>query len=86
MSASAWTLSREASVSILTCSPGGELYSPESDSVLIETIIDNVNDNIEVIVIPHNLDTREFGVKAAHYIIDEMKLRGKLPEDFSYTD
>ena len=65
---------------------GEELYSPESDSVLIHTIIDKVNDNIEVIVIPHNLDTREFGVKAAHYIIDEMKLRGKLPGDFSYAD
>lgn len=63
---------------------GQELYSPESDSVLIQTIIDNVNDNVEVIVIPHNLDTKEFGVKAAHYIIEEMKQRGKLPQDFSY--
>ena len=54
--------------------------------MLIQTIIDKVNDNIEVIVIPHNLDTREFGVKAAHYIIDEMKLRGKLPGDFSYAE
>lgn len=63
---------------------GQELYSPESDNVLIKTIIDNVNDNIEVIVIPHNLDTKEFGIKAAHYIIDEMKIRGKLPQDFLY--
>ena len=63
---------------------GQELYSPESDSVLIQTIINNVNDNVEVIVIPHNLDTKEFGIKAAHYIIDEMKQRGKLPQDFSY--
>lgn len=63
---------------------GEELYSPETDNVLIKTIVDNVNDNIEVILIPHNLDTKEFGVKAAHYIIQEMKERGKLPMDFEY--
>ncbi len=63
---------------------GEELYSPETDSALIQTIIDNVNDNVEVIVIPHNLDTKEFGVKAAHYMIDEMKDRGTLPADFTY--
>ena len=51
---------------------------------LIQTIINNVNDNVEVIVIPHNLDTKEFGIKAAHYMIDEMKQRGKLSQDFSY--
>ena len=54
---------------------GQELYEPKSDSVLIQTIIENVNDNVEVIVIPHNLNTPEFGVKAAHYIVDEMKNR-----------
>ena len=37
---------------------------------------------VEVIVIPHNLDTPEFGVKAAHYIVDEMKKQGKLPQNF----
>lgn len=63
---------------------GQELYSPETDSVLINTIINNVNENVEVILIPHNLDTEEFGVKAAHYIIEEMKQQGKLPVDFSY--
>ena len=61
---------------------GQELYEPKSDSVLIQTIIENVNDNVGVIVIPHNLDTPEFGVKAAHYIVDEMKKQGKLPQDF----
>lgn len=63
---------------------GQELYSPETDSVLINTIINRVNENVEVIVIPHNLDTEEFGVKAAHYILAEMKQQGKLPEDFKY--
>lgn len=63
---------------------GQELYSPETDSVLINTIINNVNDNVEVIVIPYNLDTKEFGVKAAHYILDEMRQQGKLPKDFEY--
>lgn len=62
---------------------GQELYSPESDSVLIQTIISNLNDNIEAIVIPNNLDTAEFGIKAAHYMIEEMKIQGKLPLDFS---
>lgn len=61
---------------------GQELYEPESDSILIQTIINNVNDNVEVIVIPHNLDTPEFGIKAAHYIVEEMKNQGKLPKDF----
>ena len=28
------------------------------------------------------MDTPEFGVKAAHYIVDEMKKQGKLPQDF----
>ena len=31
---------------------GQELYEPKSDSVLIQTIIENVNDNVEVIVNP----------------------------------
>ena len=65
---------------------GEELYSPETDAALIRAIVDNVNDNIEVIDIPYNLDTREFGVKAAHCIIDEMKASGKLPQDFSYEE
>ena len=56
---------------------GQELYEPESDSILIQTIINNVNDNVEVIVIPHNLDTPEFGIKAAHYIVEEMKNQGE---------
>lgn len=63
---------------------GQELYSPETDNVLINTIVNNVNDNVEVILIPHNLDTKEFGIKAAHYIIEEMKQRGTLPMDFTY--
>ena len=63
---------------------GEELYSPDTDNVLIKTIIENVNDNIEVIVIPHNLDTTEFGDKAAQYIIEEMIQQKKLPEDFAY--
>lgn len=62
---------------------GEELYSPETDSVLIRTIVDNVNDNVEVILIPYNLDTKEFGSKAAYYLIEEMKQRGRLPADFS---
>ena len=61
---------------------GQELYEPKSDEVLIQTIIEHVNDNVEVIVIPHNLDTPEFGVKAAHYIVEEMKKEKKLPKDF----
>ena len=63
---------------------GQELYSPESDSILIQTIINNVNDNVEIVVIPHNLDTPEFGIKAAHYMIEEMKARGTLLKDFAY--
>ena len=63
---------------------GEELYSPEIDNILIRSITNNVNDNVETILIPHNLDTKEFGVKAAHYIIKEMIEEGKLPRDFKY--
>lgn len=63
---------------------GEELYAPETDNVLINTIVNHVNDNVEVILIPYNLDTKEFGVKAAYYIIEEMKQRGRLPMDFMY--
>lgn len=61
---------------------GEELCAPETDNVLIQTLINNVNDNVEVIVIPYNLDTAEFGKKAAFYIVEEMKQQGKLPADF----
>lgn len=63
---------------------GEELYAPETDNVLINTIVNHVNDNVEVILIPYNLDTKEFGMKAAYYIIEEMKQRGRLPMDFTY--
>lgn len=63
---------------------GEELYAPETDNVLINTIVDHVNDNVEIILIPHNLDTKEFGAKAAYYMIEEMKQRGRLPIEFSY--
>lgn len=57
---------------------GQELYSPQSDEILIRTIIDNVNDNIQIIIIPGNLDTAEWGKKAAYYMIEEMKQHGRI--------
>ena len=63
---------------------GQELYAPEIDKILIDTIVSNVNENVEVIRLPYNLATKEFGTAAAHYIIDEMKERGALPADFAY--
>ncbi len=61
---------------------GQELYEPNADKALIKAIVENVNDNVEVIEMTDNLDTPEFGVKAAHYIVEEMKNLGKLPKDF----
>lgn len=52
---------------------GEELYDPKVDNLLIGTIVDNLPDEVEIILIPHNLDTTEFGKKAANYMIKEMK-------------
>ena len=58
--------------------PGEELYYKEVDDILINRLKKNGNSNIEVITVPGNLDTREWGIKAAGYMIQELKERRRL--------
>lgn len=58
---------------------GQELYYKEVDEILINTIKNNINNkNIEIITIPGNLDTKEWGVRAAQHMIEELKQSGIL--------
>ena len=56
---------------------GEALYDPEADKALIDTLKDNLNPNIEVIEIEGNLDTPEWGVKAAKVMLDVMNAAKK---------
>ncbi|MCD8147949.1 MAG: Tm-1-like ATP-binding domain-containing protein [Clostridiales bacterium] len=55
---------------------GEALYDPEADRALIDTLKANLNPNIEVIELEGNLDTPEWGVKAAKIMLDVMKSAG----------
>lgn len=55
---------------------GEALYDEAADKALIDTIKANVNSNIEIIEIPGNLDTPEWGAKAAEIMIDVMEKAG----------
>lgn len=58
---------------------GQELYYKEVDDILIRTIKNNIsNKNVEIITMPGNLDTKEWGVMAAHHMIEELKQAGIL--------
>lgn len=58
--------------------PGEELYYKEVDDILINRLMKNGNNNINVITVPGNLDTREWGISAAGHMIEELKVRQKL--------
>ncbi len=58
--------------------PGEELYYREVDDILINRLKKNGNSNIDVITVPGNLDTREWGILAAGHMIEELKERQKL--------
>lgn len=52
--------------------PGEELYNKEVDDILLNELRNIKNKNIEVITIPGNLDTREWGIQAALHMIGEL--------------
>lgn len=52
---------------------GEALYDPEADKALIDTLLANVKEHVEVITIEGNLDTKEWGTKAAEIMLDVMK-------------
>ncbi|MDR1518789.1 MAG: Tm-1-like ATP-binding domain-containing protein [Planctomycetota bacterium] len=55
--------------------PGGNLYAPETDRALLETIARNAGPNVRIERIEGNLDDAEWGVKAAHAMLDELRRR-----------
>jgi uncharacterized protein (UPF0261 family) len=63
---------------------GEELYDKEVDDILVNTIRSIENKNVEIVTIPGNLDTKEWGIQAAHHMIDELKLRNKINIDIIY--
>lgn len=52
---------------------GEALYDPEADQALIESLKANLNSGIEVIEIEGNLDTPEWGRKAARVMLDVLR-------------
>ena len=41
---------------------------------------------MEIITIPGNLDTEEWGIQAAHHMVDELKERGVTGDEIKYQD
>lgn len=63
---------------------GEELYYPEVDEIIIRQLMQIKNPNIEIITIPGNLDTKEWGIAAAHHMVDELKERGVIGDEIQY--
>lgn len=64
---------------------GEELYYKEVDDIIIRQLNNIKNKNVEIITIPGNLDTEEWGIQAAHHMIDELWERGVLEEKIDYS-
>lgn len=63
---------------------GEELYYKEVDDIIISRVKDLKNDNVEIITVPGNLDTVEWGIQAAHHMIDELRERGVIGDEIQY--
>lgn len=63
---------------------GEELYYKEVDEIILRQLYAVKNKNVEIITIPGNLDTVEWGTKAAHCMIDELRERGVIGSEISY--
>lgn len=57
---------------------GEELYYKQVDDIILNKIKEIKNDNVDIITVPGNLDTREWGICAAHYMIEELRNRGVI--------
>lgn len=64
---------------------GEELYYKEVDDIIITRVKELQNSNVEIITIPGNLDTVEWGIQAAHHMIDELKERGVIGDEVQYS-
>ncbi|HJB18188.1 MAG TPA: Tm-1-like ATP-binding domain-containing protein [Candidatus Bariatricus faecipullorum] len=54
---------------------GEELYYKEVDDILLGKLAAVQNPNIQILTVPGNLDTEEWGIQAAHYMAEELKER-----------
>ena len=63
---------------------GEELYYKEVDDIITEKMKGIENENIEIITVPGNLDTVEWGIQAAHHMIDELRLHGVIGDEIQY--
>ena len=63
---------------------GEELYYKEVDDIIIRQLKAIKNKNVEIITIPGNLDTEEWGICAAHCMIDELRERGVIGDEIQY--
>lgn len=61
-----------------------ELYCKEVDNILIDTISSHVNEHVEVTVIPGNMDEKQWGIQAAHRMLDELKYHNRISKDLVY--
>lgn len=60
---------------------GENLCCTQVDDLLLKTILDNIGENVRVKQIPGNLNDKEWGRQAAREMVDELRLRGVLPQD-----
>lgn len=64
--------------------PGEKLFNKNVDNTLIQAITDHTGKNVTVQYLEGNLNDADWGVRAAHAMIDELKRRGKLSADLTY--
>ncbi len=55
---------------------GEELYDPEVDEIILSAIDGIRNENVRIEKIPGNLDTKQWGIEAAHRMLDALRERG----------
>ena len=63
---------------------GEALYYKEVDDIIIRQLKEIRNPNVEIITIPGNLDTEEWGIQAAHHMVDELKEHAVIGDEIQY--
>ena len=54
------------------------------DDIIIRQLKEIRNPNVEIITIPGNLDTEEWGIQAAHHMVDELKEHAVIGDEIQY--
>lgn len=68
----------------LNTRPGENLYNKQTDDALLQAICQNLAPHIQVRQIVGNLNEKEWGVQAAHAMVDELRRRGKIGGGHQY--